>query len=173
MYNKLIDHYEGSKIIRGWRLCKKLCELLINRTDKLDAVIFYYQTLIDEFNRLFPDVPEEFFISLFCAVLPDKYDYLISDMLSKDNVTYDQIIKHAMATSSRERESHSNDKSNKLFVGNIQSNKKIDNEDKSKKFFKKKDYLTKRKSRNCEYCKEKGRKYIGPTKEYCTWYLKA
>lgn len=75
MFQKLVDHFEGSKIIRGWRLCKSLVHLLTNKSDKLDKIAFDYQSLVDEFNVLFPS------------------DYLLSDILSKDVVSYDQIIK--------------------------------------------------------------------------------
>lgn len=34
IYTKLVDHYEGSTIIRGWRLCKLLVKLLQDKSDK-------------------------------------------------------------------------------------------------------------------------------------------
>lgn len=90
--------------MRGWGLCKKLTTLLQSQPEKLNDIAFEYQALVDQFNDIFPTVPSEFFVALFCAIVPEKFDYILSDVLSKDEVTYDMIIKLTMSALARSRE---------------------------------------------------------------------
>lgn len=104
MYAKLHDFFEGSLITRGWQLCKQLTKLLQSQPEKLDQIAFEYQNLVDKFNDIFPTVPNEFYISLFCALVPGRFDYILSDVLNKDKVSYAEIIKLTMLAHSRARE---------------------------------------------------------------------
>ena len=105
MYEKLKEHFEGSVIIRGWRLCKQLTDLLSeNKTEQLNVIAFKYQDLVDKLSKLFPLIPSEFYVSLYCSVLPAEYDYILSDILNQPNVTYEDVVRHTMSAFSRKQE---------------------------------------------------------------------
>ena len=110
MYEKLREHFEGSVILRGWRLCKLLTDLLTNaRSEQLNQIAFQYQALVDKLSQLFPAIPSDFYVALYCAVLPSEYDYILSDILSQPNVTYEQVVEQTMSAYSRRKEHSEND----------------------------------------------------------------
>ena len=159
-YVKLTEHFEGSKVIRGWRLCKSLVKMLDNKSEELDKITFAYQSLVDQFNNLFPEVPDEFYVSLFCAVVPDHYDYLLSDVLSKSEnqtIKYAEIVRLTMGAFTRMREKdnpHSSAPiSNVANINDMRPNQKQQNA--SSKQQKKTDRKQK-KVKSCEHCKTDG-----------------
>lgn len=38
MYDKIVLNFEGSTVMRGWRLCKQLKDLISNKTEELDKL---------------------------------------------------------------------------------------------------------------------------------------
>ena len=169
MYARLIEHFEGSVIIRGWRLCKQLKSVLMDRNESLDQITFNYQNIVDQFNKLFPTVPDEFYISLYCAIIPDQYDYLLSDVLNKPDVKYDEIVKQTMAAFVRRKEKD-NVETPKVYSNcNIQANetKQTSNQQERKNPRRKTNGSKKPNDRYCDFCKKPGH----PTNK-CWLYLK-
>ena len=170
MYEKLVEHFEGSRIIRGWRLCKDLTNLLVNKPDQLDKIAFDYQCLVDKFNLLFPQVPQQFYVSLFCAIVPDQYDYLLGDILTKSDeeaITYNEIVRLTMCTFTRQREQDNAHKPK--IVASIQQKPNVPSTPKNKQKGKKKN----RPELICEYCKANDNRYTGHLKHYCSRFLQA
>ena len=175
MYEKLREHFEGSVILRGWRLCKSLTDLLTSaRSEQLNEIAFQYQALVDKLTQLFPVIPSEFYVALYCAVLPAEYDYILSDILSQQNVTYEQVVSQTMSAYSR-RQEHSeksatlsnlaalqlaNSESTKTLsnIGAFTSGKSADEKRNSSNPSKKKNKKSKqpKQPRHCDYCKRDG-----------------
>ena len=175
MYTRLQEYFEGNIINRGWRLCKDLAKLLQSQTQELDKIAFEYQNLVDKFNEIFPAIPEEFHISLFCAVIPERFDYILSDVLSRDQMSYKEIIKMTMSAHTRAREngndgptiSNCNSMPNGQHTGTKQFGQRAHNSNGAKATNNNKPFNTPKQKQNkprfdrfkayhCEYCNKPG-----------------
>ena len=160
MFNKLKALFQGSKVIQGWRLCRTLVTLVQHKSDELDENALAYQNLVSDFQGLFPQIPTEFYVSLFCAIIPDRYDYLLSDVLSgkEEDISYEKIVDLIMAAHARQLEKSKDSgpivsSISHFNKSNDQNGKQINAEKgrskaKKKKFDRSKLY--------CDYCDQKG-----------------
>ena len=106
MYDKIVLHHEGNTVMRGWRLCKKLKELMSNETDELDVLAMNYSKVVDSLRSLFAGIPDDFYASLYSAILPARFDYLLSDVhRSGTSLDYKEIVNMTLAAHTRMRES--------------------------------------------------------------------
>lgn len=164
MYLKVIEQFQGSTVIRGWRLCKELCDLLIHKRDQLDQIAVSFNAVSGKLTQLFPTIPAMFLTSLYCAVLPPKYDYILSDVLQASegkDIDYKEIVKLTMAAHSRNMESSN---SNKKILSSIGAIGKVDDDQSEQTADKPKNSNRRRRNKNakgqsknanlfCDYCK--------------------
>lgn len=60
-------------------------------------------------RSLFTTIPNEFYSSLFCAILPQKFEYILSDIHQSDKTPdYRKIVELAMAAHKRMKENENN-----------------------------------------------------------------
>ena len=162
MYDKIILHCEGNAVMRGWRLCKQLKELMSNETNKLDEIAMNYSRVVDNLRSLFPDIPGDFYSSLYCAILPPQFDYIINDVQKADTtLDYKQIVDMTMAAYTRMKENEAKGGKVMSSIAAYTRSPLDEEKKKNKKKTKKKkpaqvDTVQNKPLKHCDYCRRDG-----------------